>query len=50
MHFCKKKQTNALFEDESHNEITFKRRDFYSATVFSNFITAFNSVGAIIFK
>ena len=51
MNFCrKKKQTNLLFEDERHNKITFKRQDFYSATVFRNLKTAFNSVGTIFFK
>ena len=38
MHFYKKKHTNSLFEDESPNKITFKRRDFlFSADVFRNF-------------
>ena len=34
MHFKKKtkKQTNPLFEDENHNKITFKRRDFILQT------------------
>ena len=50
MHFCQKNQTNPLFEDESHNKIAFKRRDFSSATVFQNLKTAFNSVRAIISK
>ena len=44
MHFYKQKQTNLLFEDENHNKITFKRRDFYFANVFRNLKTAFNSV------
>ena len=50
MHFCKKKQTNPPFEDQSHNKILIKRRDFYSATVFRNLKRAFNGVEAIISK
>ena len=45
-----KKQTNQLFEDENHNKITFKRRDFYSAHVIRNLKTGFGSVRAIISK
>ena len=48
MHFAKKNQTTSLFEDKSHNKITFKHRDFYSATIFRNLNRAFDSVGAII--
>ena len=48
MHFSKKKQTNPPFEDQSHNKIIIKRRDFYSATVFRNLKRAFNGVEAII--
>ena len=52
MHYRKKEKnhTNPLFEDESHNKITFKRRDFYSATVFRNLKKSFNTVEAIISK
>ena len=46
----KYKHTNPLSEDEIHNKITFKRRDFYSANVFRNLKAAFNSVRAIISK
>ena len=48
MHFCKKKQTNPLFQDENHYKITFKCRDFYSANAFRNLKAAFDSVRAII--
>ena len=41
----KKKKTSPQFEDESHNKITFKPRDFYSANVFKNVKTTFNNVG-----
>ena len=34
--FWKKKQTNALLEDESPNKITLKRRDFYLAYIIRN--------------
>ena len=44
----KKKQTNPLFEDENHNKVTSKRRDFYSANIFRNLKAAFNSDRAII--
>ena len=45
MHFYKKKLTNLLCEDEKQNQIKFKYQDFYSANVFRNLRTAFNSVG-----
>ena len=49
MHFCKKKQTNPLFEDETRNKITCKR--FFNLQTYSrNLRTAFNSDGAIISK
>ena len=44
----KRKQTYPLFEDENHNKITFKRRDFYSANVLTNLKAAFTSVRGII--
>ena len=46
----KKKQTNLLFEDENHDKISFKRRDFYSANVFRTLKAAFNSIIAMISK
>ena len=46
----KKKQTNLLFEDESHAKIIYKRQDFYSANVLRNSKTTFNSVEAIVSK
>ena len=49
MQFYKKEQANPPFEDQSHNKIIIKRRDFYSATVFRNLKRAF-SVKAIISK
>ena len=51
MHFCEKtNETNPLFEDKSHNKITFKRRDFYSANVLRNLKRAFDSAQGIISK
>ena len=51
MHFFqKRKLTNPLFEDENHNKITFKRRDFYSANVLRNLEGTFTCVRAIISK